>query len=121
MWFTIQPSRHSTPYAIGRPKRLCSAALSRETDGGGTVDIGNGLGLGDQLLTGLSLRMICSAVWRIHFMVKSSVQSCWMRTLINMHQRPGATSPRSWHMSDLSRTLLPSRALAICSANINPP
>ena len=36
----------------------------------------------------LSLRMICSAVWRIHFTVKSPAQSGRMRTLIH----PGATA-----------------------------
>ena len=31
----------------------------------------------------LSLRMICSAVWRMRFMVKSTAQSGRMRTLVH--------------------------------------
>ena len=58
------------------------------------ADVGGGLALSDQLLSVLSLRMFCSAVWRIRFMVESPAQSARMRTLIKGNQFPRFTSDR---------------------------
>jgi hypothetical protein len=48
----------------------------------GPAGDGNGIALGDQLLTGFELRMICSAVCVVRFMVESPAQFGRMRTLI---------------------------------------
>jgi hypothetical protein len=67
----LHPAVLLPPTVIGRLRHLDDAA-----------DVGDGLALGDQLLGVLSLRMICSAVCLVRFMVESAAQSGRLRTLI---------------------------------------
>jgi hypothetical protein len=56
-----------------------------------TADIGNSLAWAISCSAALSLRLICSGVWRIHLMAMSPAQSGQLKTVIHPGAIPGAT------------------------------